>query len=529
MKKAALISVSDKTGLFEFAKELVALGYELLGTRGTKAFLEGEGLSVVSIEEYTGQKEILDGRVKTLHPRIHAGLLADRSKPEHVAQLEEDGLYSIDVAVINLYPFIQNLASEKASDPLAMVELVDIGGPTMIRAAAKNFKSVVPAIDPQDYEAVLGMLKEETSSAPQLEQRRALAVKVFTELAQYNLEIATYFSEVSLEEGAENVPENPASPDRLQSFVSGAVLERSQELRYGENPHQKAGFYSYVGRETVPWKQYQGKDLSYNNLLDFDAAARIVQSLPEHLPAVAIIKHLNPCGAAIASTLEEALAKAKAGDPRSHFGGIIACNKSVSEADALLMIEDFTEIIVAPGYDEGALVVFSKRKNLRVIELDFTSEKEPEIRSVAGGVLIQEGDTEVSSVNALDVATAKRPSEQELSDLQLAWALVAHVKSNAITIVKDGMLLAAGAGQMSRIDSAEVALQKIEVHEHDCKGAVCASDAFFPFSDCIEKLAEAGVTAVVAPGGARRDDEVAAVADDKGVALLFAPDRHFRH
>lgn len=528
MKKAALISVSDKTGLVAFARSLSDLGYAILATRGSKVFLEAADIPVVSIEEYTGQKEILDGRVKTLHPRIHAGLLADRTKSEHLKELADNDLYSIDIAVINLYPFIENLASDRASSPLEMIELVDIGGPTMIRAAAKNFKSVFPVIDPADYSEVLEALSAAADST--LDFRRALAVKVFKSLAQYNLEIARYFSEVDFsQEEIGTAPQKPASLNRYQHAVSGIVLDKVQELRYGENPHQRAGFYHETGSGSQTWRKHQGKELSYNNLLDFDAAAQIVQALPADSAGVAIIKHLNPCGAAIATTVREALRKAKQSDPRSHFGGVIACNQTITETDALAIIEDFTEIVVAPGYAPEALAVFSQRKNLRVIELDFSDVPRLEIRSAAGGYLIQDADPGVSSVAEMRIATAVKPSEQQLNDLQLAWALCAHVKSNAITIVKDGLLLASGAGQMSRIDSVEVALQKIAVHEHDCRGAVCASDAFFPFSDCVEKLAEAGIAAIVAPGGAQRDDEVADVAEAQGVALLFATERHFKH
>ncbi|MGI6524914.1 MAG: bifunctional phosphoribosylaminoimidazolecarboxamide formyltransferase/IMP cyclohydrolase [Bdellovibrionota bacterium] len=522
MKKAALISVSDRSGLEKFAKTLLECGYELLTTSGSGKFLKECGISSTAIEEYTGQKEILGGRVKTLHPKIHGGLLAKRSDPEHLQQLEEGGIPQIEVAVVNLYPFAGGLTGEKAADPDKMVELIDIGGPTMIRAAAKNHQSVWAVIDPKDYEAVGEFLKKrEQDSAAALQFRRSLAVKVFTQLAQYNLEIARYFAQIKNE---------PYTPEwSVGQDVTGMVLTKTQDLRYGENPHQKGAFYSVLGAADSGWKQFQGKELSYNNLIDFDAAYRIVRSLPSDQPAVTIVKHLNPCGAACGKNLIDALTRARAGDPRSHFGGIIAFNRTVDKVTAEAVIDDFTEIVVAPHFEVEALEAFTKRKNLRVLQIDFDKVSRTEFRSVQGGVLVQEVDYGVHAISAEDIVCGEKLSEKVMADLRFAWSLCAYIKSNAISIVKDLMLIGTGGGQMSRIDAAEVALWKARTHGHDLKGAVAASDAFFPFTDCVDVLAEAGICAIVVPAGAKRDAEVLEKAKERGISLIFAHERHFRH
>jgi phosphoribosylaminoimidazolecarboxamide formyltransferase/IMP cyclohydrolase len=517
MKKAALLSVSDRTGLEAFARELVSLGYVLLTTSGTAKFLSGVGINSTPIEEYTGQKEILDGRVKTLHPRIHAGLLARRDDPAHMRQIEADGILPIEIAAVNLYPFTKNLNTPEAKDPEHMIEFVDVGGPTMIRAAAKNHGSVYPVIDPLDYPEVLQSLTSQDVAA-QLKLRRSLAVKVFTHLAHDNLEIARYFSNIDdAERGAAFSP------------IQGAVLLKSQALRYGENPHQEAAYYRQFESQNAPWKQLQGKELSYNNLLDVDAVLRLIQEFPTQQPAAVIVKHLNPCGAALGQTASMALQKAKHCDPRSHFGGIIAFNVTVDEEAALGVKEDFAEIVLAPSYSATALQVLSKNKNLRLIQADLNFKTPLEWRSVAGGILLQQRDTGSSSVAELEVMTSKIPNTAQMSDLQLAWKICAHVKSNAIVIVRDGLLIGVGAGQMSRIDSVDLALHKAKLHGHQVIGASVASDAFFPFTDSVEVLAQAGVTAIVAPKGAKRDEEVVAAANTSGICLLFAPDRHFRH
>lgn len=522
MQRAALISVSDRSGLPEFAKVLDEAGFVLLATSGSARCLAEAHIAVRPIEDYTQQPEILGGRVKTLHPRIHAGLLAKRGEAAHMQQLERDGILPIDVAVINLYPFLAGLHSGSRNNLAQMIELIDIGGPTMIRAAAKNFQSVWPVIDPGDYTRVAEFIgRGEEHSSEALAFRQRLAVKVFTSIAHYDLEIARYLSvDADAAHAAEWTPEQE---------IGGLVLRKAQDLRYGENPHQQAAFYHVVGGESCGWTQLQGKELSYNNLLDFDAAAKIARALPSDAPAVAIIKHMNPCGAAVRSSLVEALERARAGDPRSHFGGIIVCNRPVDGVTAAAVIDDFTEIVVAPSFADEAIHVFEKRKNMRLLAVDLSHAQPIEMRSVQGGVLVQRCDPGTAAVATCRLAAGAPLTAEQRRDLQFAWDLCAHVKSNAITLVKDRMLLAVGAGQMSRIDSVELALSKARTHGHDLRGAVAASDAFFPFSDCVEALAAAGITAVVAPAGAKRDEEVAAAASRLEVTLLFAEERHFRH
>ena len=521
MKKAALLSVSDKTGLIDFARGLQELGYELLSSAGTARHLIEAKIDVLSIEKYTGQKEILDGRVKTLHPKIHAGLLARRDVAQHMSELESNGISPIDIAVINLYPFLEQLGTPSASDPLKMIEYIDIGGPAMIRAAAKNHLAVLAVIDPTDYVEVLGALRSGTIP---IQLRRRLAVKVFSTLANYNLEIARYFSSVS--------EESSAQPGREHGGpVDGLVLSRVEELRYGENPQQRAAFYTVVGSKntTRSWEQLGGKQLSYNNLLDFDAALGLVRCFKTR-PTALIVKHLNPCGVGQGADLVEALRRAKQGDPRSHFGGIIAFNHPVNTALAAEIREDFAEIVLAPAFDSAALKLLQKNANLRImrVELEATGVRY-DFRCVEGGVLVQERDPGVSSVREARLMTARAPGDDELTAVQFAWSICAHVKSNAIVIARDGMLLAVGAGQMSRVDSAELALSKARAHGHDLHGAVAASDAFFPFADAAECLIKAGITCIIAPAGSKKDAELVAAVDRLGASLLFAQDRHFRH
>ena len=520
MKRAALISVSDRTNLDKIAAALSGCGLELLATSGTAKYLSQRGIECSSIEEYTGQKEILGGRVKTLHPKIHAGLLAKRDEAEHMRQLEEEGIYAIEAAVVNLYPFEKGLQGEESSELAKMIELIDIGGPTMIRAAAKNFHSVLPLIDPSDYEEIIKLInssdKKNLGDIVPDGLRRKLAVKVFSWLANYNLQIARYFAKTENE--TDGFPE-----------IDGVILQKSQSLRYGENPHQRGAYYRPLGGADVAWKQYQGKELSYNNFLDFDAALRILRTFKSSAATVAILKHLNPCGVATAEDYLTALQKAKQSDPRSHFGGILAFNGKVEAELAAAVTEDFAEIVLASEYTNEALEIFSKRKNLRVISVNLDNLSGAETRSVEGGVLVQETDRIISTVEEARVVSKLQPDRQVLRDLQFAWNVCAHVKSNAITIVKDQVLLACGAGQMSRIDSVEVALMKCEVHKHDTSGAVAASDAFFPFPDCLERFAEKGIRAVIAPSGAKRDDEIINSADRLNLILLFTADRHFKH
>ena len=522
--KAALISVSDKTGLVEFAQGLKQLGFVLLATKGSKKYLEEHGVQADSIEEYTGQDEILDGRVKTLHPRIYAGLLAKRDNQQHLQQLQDNSILEIEVAIVNLYPFLQNLTSESASDPSKMVELVDIGGPCMIRAAAKNHASVYPVCDPADYGQVLEFLNSNTNSQEAVTFRRKLAVKVFSTVSNYDLQISRYFSAVT-----EGIDGKTVSQDPLAGNLSGFVLQKTQSLRYGENPHQAAAYYRPLQNNTSTWEQLGGKELSYNNFLDFDAAVRLVQSLGTAKPTAVIIKHLNPCGVAEASSALEAIRSAKLGDPRSHFGGIVALNCELTAEAADEITADFAEIVAAPSFTKEAVQVLSFKKNLRIVKYSADFSARYDVRSAAGGILIQQSDSSVSSLDQSELMTKHVATAAQINDLQLAWRICAHVKSNAIVICKNGILQAVGAGQMSRIDSTELAISKAKTHQHNLEGSVAASDAFFPFPDSLQTLAAAGIKAVVVPKGSVKDQDSIKVAEELGIALYFVSDRHFRH
>ncbi len=523
MKRAALLSVSDKTGLVDFARGLERLGFVLLSTSGTLKALRDAGLTVESVEEYTGQEEILDGRVKTLHPKIHAGILARGDDHGHQEQLTANGILPIALVVVNLYPFVQTLEDARCSGGDSsvprMVEKIDIGGPTMIRAAAKNHRTVVPVIDPSDYSTVLTLL--EGDGGVPLAVRQELAAKVFTAMAAYDLAIAEYLAEGKSAELSEATG---------LSGVAGVVGRQLQPLRYGENPHQRAGLYGLAdSRRGLPWRQLHGKELSYNNLLDVDAAINLLATFRSGRPTVAILKHLNPCGTASGATLRDALKKAKACDPRSHFGGIVCFNGEVSAEDAAVVQEDFAEIVVAPGFSAEALELLQRKKALRLVAIDAEWVPGSELRTAAGGILVQEPDVVPLSVPAEARVSVAIASERECADLLFAWKVCRHVKSNAIVVVRDEMTVGVGAGQMSRIDSVEVALMKADRHGHVLQGAVAASDAFFPFPDSVETLAERGITAIVSPKGARRDEEVIAACNQRGLALYLLEDRHFRH
>ena len=507
------MSVSDKTGIVEFARSLTELQYEILASGGTAKHLEEAGIKVTSVEEYTGQPEILGGRVKTLHPMIHGGLLAKR-EPDQLAELEKINAGQIDVVAVNLYPFIENLKSDAADDPLKMIELVDIGGPTMLRSAAKNLADVFAVVDPADYDDVIEAMQSEDSGLGS-NLRQDLAVKVFETMANYNLAIAKYFSR-DKDEG-------------IFSAVEGVVLDQAEVLRYGENPHQQASFYLDYNQPELPWIQLSGKSLSYNNLLDFDAAAACVGKIQTDQHLAVIVKHLNPCGVAIYADQLAALQKAKTSDARSHFGGIIAFNQPVAADTAEEVIKDFAEIVVAPDFSPEAIDILKQKKNLRIIQINFSALEKFEWRSCAGGVLVQEVDQGVSDVSQASRVTGEDLSDQQSVDLQLAWQICSSVKSNAIVIVKDGLMLASGAGQMSRIDAVELAIHKANTHDHDLNGAVAASDAFFPFPDSVEALAAVGVKTIIVTGGSRMDEAVKEKAEELGVTLLFTQDRHFRH
>lgn len=528
MKKCALLSVSDRTGLSDIAAALNTAGYTLLATSGTGKALDEAKIPWTSVESYTGLAELLDGRVKTLHPKIHGGILARRDQPHHLKQMEEAQIGPIDVVIVNLYPFLKYAQSEKASKPEEMTELVDVGGPTMIRAAAKNHAFVLPLIDPADYPEAIAALSAKGAGDPfPLEMRRRLASKVFAALSQYDGAIAKYFGGL-VSAGAPN-GETAELPAECTVTLSKVV-----DLRYGENPHQRAAFYESMSNNltlfTGPkWEQLGGKELSYNNMLDLDAGLRLLSDLPTERTTVAILKHLNPCGVAVGSSVVEAIERAKECDPRSHFGGVLVCNRPVDRAAAEEIRGDFAELVLAPDFVEGALDVLRTSKNLRILKVDVSNLKGFDLRTVAGGVLVQEPDIDRSRIAHATLSSSRTPSDEELADLELAWRIVGHVKSNAIVLVRDGLLIGVGAGQMSRIDSVELAIRKAKTHGHLLNGAVAASDAFFPFPDSLETLAGEGITCVVAPAGARRDDDVKATANAKNVSLFFASDRHFRH
>jgi phosphoribosylaminoimidazolecarboxamide formyltransferase/IMP cyclohydrolase len=530
MSKMALLSVSDQSGLIDLASALIKANYILLATSGTAKALSAAGLNYVSVEDYTGLAELLDGRVKTLHPKIHAGILAKRDKEAHCRQLIAEEISQIDLVVVNLYPFTKYLESERAANPEEMVELVDVGGPTMIRAAAKNHRFVLPLIDPKDYPKIIELLNFTGPSDPfPLELRRSLAAKVFLSLASYDSAIGGYFSSLisAADKGGHDLE---SFPERVS-----INLTKGSDLRYGENPHQSAAIYSVADSSTLPvlsgskWRQLGGKALSYNNMLDFDAGLRLLRDLGGDRPTVAILKHLNPCGVATANSVAEAIERAKLCDPRSHFGGILVVNTEVDVDAAREVRGDFAEIVVAPHFSKEALEVLSTAKNLRILEVDVDEFNGFELRTVAGAVLVQQPDVFRSMLNSDYLVTDRAVSEEELRDLNMAWSICGHVKSNAIVLVRDGLLIGVGAGQMSRIDSIELAISKAKLHGHLLDGAVAASDAFFPFPDSIETLAKEGVRCVVAPSGSRRDEEVKAVAQDRSVSLFFVNDRHFKH
>lgn len=526
MKKLALMSVSDRTGLGELAAALVDSGYTLLATSGTGKALDEQKLPWLSVEDYTGLAELLDGRVKTLHPKIHSGILAKRDDEKHLSQLKAEAIDHIDVVVVNLYPFLSYVNSERAKDAAAMTELVDVGGPTMIRAAAKNHRFVLPLIDPSDYPEVIERLERIGSEEPfPLQFRQKLASKVFGTLSHYDGTISRYFAGVAAgEQGGEAL---------FPAQVSISV-EKESDLRYGENPHQRAALYR-VSPGALPlyqgpkWAQHNGKELSYNNMLDLDAALRLVSDLPVEQTVVAILKHLNPCGIASGASVVEAIQRAKQCDPRSHFGGVLVSNRPIDKVAAEEIRGDFAELVIAPGFEEGAMEVLKTSKTLRVLSYSAAQNGGFDLRTVAGGVLVQEPDVNRAAVAHADLVSERVPTDDELSDLNLAWRIVGHVKSNAIVLVRDGLLVGVGAGQMSRIDSVELAISKATTHGHLLHGAVAASDAFFPFPDSVETLSSKGITCIVAPSGAKRDGDTVAAARKAGVSLFFAKDRHFRH
>ena len=521
----ALISVSDKTGLADLAQALDRHGVEILSTGGTAKHLRELGHVVKDVSEHTGFPEMMDGRVKTLHPMIHGGLLALRDHPEHAAAMTEHGIGAIDLVVVNLYPFAQTVAKGAARDEI--IENIDIGGPSMVRSAAKNHGYVAIVTDVMDYASVVAEL-DTSGGKTSLDLRRRLAAKAFAHTATYDSMIASWFAFAD---------QGQLFPDTLP-----LIAQRGAELRYGENPHQKAAAYRPVGPFTpgiAQAAQVQGKELSYNNLNDADGALELIAEFRNEAPAIAIIKHANPCGVATGSTLADAYEKALACDPVSAFGGIIAANRPLDAETARAVTSIFTEVVVAPDADEEAKAIFAAKKNLRLLltgQLPDATRPGLTIKSIVGGYLVQSRDNGHLSIDELKVVTKRAPTEQELADLLFAWRVAKHVKSNAIVYAKDGATAGIGAGQMSRLDSARIAAWKARDAAEKAgwdtprtTGSAVASDAFFPFADGLIAAAEAGATAVIQPGGSIRDEEVIAAADERGLAMVFTGMRHFRH
>ncbi len=522
--KTALISVSDKTGIVEFARELAALDVRLLSTGGTARLLADAGLKVTEVAEITGFPEMLDGRVKTLHPRIHGGLLARRDLPQHMAALAAHGIGTIDLLIVNLYPFAK--ATARADCTLEdAIENIDIGGPAMLRAAAKNWADVAVVIEPADYPRVLTELRAGTV---QRDTRFMLAKKVFAHTAAYDGMISNYLS--ALQPGAEDavaaVPLRDAYP-----AVFTMQFNKTQDMRYGENPHQSAAFYRdavAVPGLLAGWTQLQGKALSYNNIADADAAWECVKTFDA--PACVIVKHANPCGVAVASTVAEAYAKALKTDTTSAFGGIIAFNRALDGVTAEHVAKQFVEVIIAPSISSEARAVFAAKQNVRLLEVPLSAAMNSlDFKRVGGGVLMQSQDAKNVTPAEVRVVTKLVPTAQQMDDLMFAWKVAKFVKSNAIVFCGGGMTLGVGAGQMSRVDSARIASIKATNGGLSLLGSVVASDAFFPFRDGLDVVIDAGAACVIQPGGSMRDDEVIAAADERGIAMVFTGARHFRH
>jgi phosphoribosylaminoimidazolecarboxamide formyltransferase / IMP cyclohydrolase len=520
----ALLSVSDKTGLADFARALRARGVEIVSTGGTAKALREAGIAVIDVAEITKSPEMMDGRVKTLHPKIHGGLLAVRGNREHERALAEHAIPAIDLLAVNLYPFEATVAG--GADFATCIENIDIGGPALIRGAAKNHESVTVIVEPEDYARVLAEM-EKNGGATTLPLRKSLAAKALARTAAHDAAIAAWFAE----ELGERTPKTRA--------LAGTLAEA---LRYGENPHQWAAFYRGGERRfgVATAIQVQGKELSYNNLNDTDAAYELVAEFdPAASAAIAIIKHANPCGVAIAKTLREAYDKALASDPVSAFGGIVALNRALDEDAARGIVKIFTEVIIAPDASEAAKAIVAEKKNLRLLLAGGLPDPKAEglsFRSLSGGFLVQSRDNGVVANGEVKTVTKRKPTKKELGDLIFAFTVAKHVKSNAIVYAKDGATVGIGAGQMSRVDAARMAAWKAAeaaavqgLGQSLSVGSVAASDAFFPFADGIEVIAEAGATAIIQPGGAMRDDEVIAAADEARLAMVFTGMRHFRH
>jgi phosphoribosylaminoimidazolecarboxamide formyltransferase/IMP cyclohydrolase len=521
----ALLSVSDKTGIVDFARALHASGVKLLSTGGTARLLAQNDLPVTEVSEVTGFPEMLDGRVKTLHPRIHGGLLARRDHPAHMAALQQHGIGTIDLLVINLYPFAAATARADCTLDDA-IENIDIGGPAMLRAAAKNWPDVAVVIDPADYPRVLDELK---AGGVQRATKFMLAKKVFAHTAAYDGMITNYLT--ALEAGAENACNKvPARAEYPAVFT--LQLSKTQDLRYGENPHQSAAFYREAAAPRgllAGWTQLQGKELSYNNIADADAAWECVKTFGD-TPACVIVKHANPCGVAVGADVGEAYAKALQTDPTSAFGGIIAFNAALDGAAAEHVARQFVEVVIAPEISPAARAVFAAKQNVRLLEVPLARNTNAlDMKRVGGGLLLQSADARNVTRDELRVVTKQLPTAAQLDDLLFAWKVAKFVKSNAIVFCAGGMTLGVGAGQMSRVDSARIASIKAQNAGLALAGSAVASDAFFPFRDGLDVVVDAGASCVIQPGGSMRDAEVIAAADERGIAMVFTGVRHFRH
>ena len=509
--KRALVSVSDKTNLVPFVSSLVELGYEIISTGGTKKALEAAGIKTIGISEVTDFPEIMDGRVKTLHPKVHGALLCVRDNPDHVRQIEELGIQYIDLVCVNLYPFKETVQKPGVSHE-EIIENIDIGGPSMLRSASKNYKFIPVLCDPSDYDAVVKELRENGETS--LTTREYLAAKVFRHTASYDTMIASYLTERT----GEKYPEK---------FT--ITFDKVQELRYGENPHQSAAFYKGMNPQysLANAKQLHGKELSYNNIQDGNAAIEILKDF-EGQPAVVGLKHMNPCGVGIGKTIEEAWDKAYEADPVSIFGGIVAFNEPIHASVAEKRSKIFLEIIIAPAFDEDAFEILSKKKNIRLMQLDTSLEVNAKykVTNVNDGLLVQDIDDHKITAEDLRCVTNRKPTEEELEQLLFAWKVVKHVKSNAIVLVKDNMTIGVGAGQMNRVGAAKIA---IEQAGEKAKGSIMSSDAFFPMPDTVEEAVKAGVTAIIQPGGSIKDQLSIDVCNEHGIAMVYTGVRHFKH
>jgi phosphoribosylaminoimidazolecarboxamide formyltransferase / IMP cyclohydrolase len=537
MNKYALLSVSDKTGILEFAQNLIKLGYTILSTGGTAKLLGQNNINVTEVADYTGFPEMLDGRVKTLNPKIHAGILAIRDNQQHQASLAEYNIPAIDIVAVNLYPFSQSIADINCTLQNA-IENIDIGGPTMLRAAAKNYNDVTVVVDSNDYALVIKELNSslDFNFGTNLNTRFQLAKKVFNHTAQYDGAIINYLSSININDNDNDIRNTNIVPS-LDIYPQEFNLHFSkiQDLRYGENPHQSAALYTDISTSSCPTGvassfQIQGKELSYNNIADADTAWECVKTFDSATPACVIVKHANPCGVGIGTNALNAYNKALQTDSTSAFGGIIALNVQVDIEVATAILQQFVEVIIAPSYTDEALKLFSAKANIRVLQQNINiSNNLIDIKRIGGGILVQSMDTAIVAQQDIKIVTKLQPTTEQIYDMMFAWKVARFVKSNAIIFCKNGQTLGVGAGQMSRVDSAKIASIKAQHANLSLEHSAVASDAFFPFADGLDVVAEAGATCIIQPGGSIRDAEIIARADERGLVMAFTGMRHFKH